>query len=301
MSSPKRRKRHEEHEEHENHERWLVSYADMITVLMALFIVLFAISTVDATKFEALKASLASSFGNPITVVNQGKSPTPGDTSSDFPLDLSAAIVAPSTPKVESEVAKAVSAARARDALAEADRTRAGVQREVRNLEQTRKAIVAALARKRLSGSVRFRYDERGLVVSVVTDEVLFAADRANLSSVGVAVLDAIGPVLRTIPNDLLVEGHTNLVPVAPKYFPTEWELSTARATTVVRHLIDAERIEPVRLSAAGYADQRPLIPGTSSRANRLNRRVEIVVVSTLPPEDRALLPTIAPTVTQAG
>jgi chemotaxis protein MotB len=69
----------------------------------------------------------------------------------------------------------------------------------------------------------------------------------------------------------------------------------------VVRHLIDAERIEPVRLSAAGYADQRPLIPGTSSRANRLNRRVEIVVVSTLPPEDRALLPTIAPTVTQAG
>jgi chemotaxis protein MotB len=301
MSSPRRRKRHEEHEEHENHERWLVSYADMITVLMALFIVLFAISTVDATKFEALKASLASSFGNPIAVVNQGKSPTPGDTNGEFPLELSASLVSPSSPRLDSEVAQAVSAARARDALAEADRARATVEREVRSLEQTRRDIVAALRRNKLRGSVRFRYDERGLVVSVVTDEVLFAADLALLSAVGAKVVDTLAPVLRDIPNDLLVEGHTNTVPVAPKYFPTEWELSTARATAVVRHLIDSGRVTPRRLSAAGYADQRPLIPGTSARANRLNRRVEIVVVSTLPPQDRALLPTIAPTVTRTG
>ena len=301
MAATRRRARHDDHEEHENHERWLVSYADMITVLMALFIVLFAISTVDQNKFEALKASLASSFGNPITVVNGGKAPTPGDTSSDFPLDLASSMVTPAGPRAEAELADAVAQAKARDALAEADRARADVEREIRNLEKTRRAILAALRRHQLAGSVRFRYDERGLVVSVVTDEVLFAADRAVLSGTGIAVLDAVSPVLRDIDNDLLVEGHTNLVPVGPKYFPTEWELSSARATTVVRHLIDAGRVAPRRLSATGHADQRPLIPGTGPRANRLNRRVEIVVVSTLPPQDRALLPSIAPTVTTAG
>ena len=295
MSSPppRRRRAHEEPAEHENHERWLVSYADMITVLMALFIVLFAMSTIDQTKFWELRSSLANSFGHELAAVQGGKSPTPGDSAPAGPLD-SGPIVPATSPTVEKQIQKAVTMARAQDAMRAADRARADVEREVRSFEDVVKAIRKALAGTGGARSVKFRIDERGLVVSVVTDSVIFAADRAELAAGGQALLAALGPVLAKLPNDLLVEGHTNTAPVAPKYYPTEWELSTARATTVVRHLIAHSGIAPVRLSATGYADQRPLLPGTGPEANRVNRRVEIVVASTLPPEEKALLGAIA-------
>lgn len=299
MSTP-RRKREEEPEEHENHERWLVSYADMITVLMALFIVLFAISSVDQTKFLALRKSLASSFGNPITAIAGGPSVSAGETSADGPLDLGAAFVAPDKAN-QAQVAKGVAAAKSTADRKTADETRAKVEKEIKTLDKARRAIVEALRRKHLDGSVQFRYDERGLVVSVVTDKVLFASDLATLSPAGTRVLDTLGPVLQAIPNDLAVEGHTNLVAAPPKFYPSEWELSSARATTVVRHLIDASGLAARRMSATGYAGQRPLIKGTSALANRVNRRVEIVIVSTLPPQDRALIKGIAPTVTTKG
>jgi chemotaxis protein MotB len=300
MSHPKRRKHAEEPEEHENHERWLVSYADMITVLMALFIVLFAMSSVDQTKFDALKASLASSFGKPIAVVQTGKVPSIGDANSEGALDMGAIIPA-SSPQVAKEIDHAVTAARASDALKAADKTRADVEREVASMEKARKAILAELAKHHLADSVQFRYDARGLVVSIITDKVLFAANRAVLTPIGRTVLDAMGPALKKLPNDLLIEGHTNLEPVQPKYYPSDWELSSARADTVVRHLIAADGINPIRLAATGYADQHPLIPGTGDVANRLNRRVEIVVSSMLPKMERSQLGAIAPNVANKG
>src|SRR5664279_3794839 len=167
MSHPRRRKREEEPEEHENHERWLVSYADMITVLMALFIVLFAMSSVDQTKFDALKASLASSFGKPIPVVQTGRVPAAGDANAQGALDMGAVIPA-SSPEVAKEISRAVTAAKARDALKAADKVRADVEKEVAAMEKARKAILAELAKHNLADSVRFRYDARGLVVTVV-------------------------------------------------------------------------------------------------------------------------------------
>jgi chemotaxis protein MotB len=297
-AKPRRRKRHPEHEEHENHERWLVSYADMITVLMALFIVLFAMSTVDKVKFWELRASLANSFGHEIAAVQGGKSPVPGDSAPAGALSASPIVPLQSSPSLTSEISKAVNSARSREALKAAEATRAHVESEVRTLEQVRKAIEKALAGKGLSRTVRFRFDERGLVVSVITDSVIFDPNRAELTRIGRTVLDAIGPVLRTMPNDLMVEGHTDTVAAGPRYYPSEWELSSARASSVVRHLVSAARIAPKRLSATGYADQRPLVRGTDPEANRVNRRVEIVVASTLPPEERALLGSIAETTT---
>ncbi len=291
----KRRKHHEEHEEHENHERWLVSYADLVTVLMALFIVMFAMSNVDSKKFLQLKASLASSFGNPIVPIAGGQQPAPDTAPADGPLDLGA----PMQPTgAKAELARETVENRRKRARADAERR--NVEGEVRKMEDARAKLLAALKKKGLQDQVRFRYDERGLIVSIVTDKVLFAADRAELSSIGYAVLDAIGPVLKAVPNGITVEGHTNTVPVKPKYFPSEWELSSARAVTVVRHLIDDARVPAKRLSAIGYADQRPLVRGTSTRANRLNRRVEIIILSTLPPKERALLPQMAPTAAEA-
>ncbi len=297
MSHPRRKHAEHEEEEHENHERWLVSYADMITVLMALFVVMFAISVVDQGKFASLKISLSSSLGQKITVLEGGKKPSAGASSGEGALNFGDALLPPTSPQMAAQVSRAVADAKARDARAEDERARAAVEREVHSLEETRRRIIRELEKKKLAGSVRFRYDERGLVVSVVTDKVLFAPNRAELSTTGRRVLRTIGPVLRGMGNELLVEGHTDTTKAGPKYYATEWELSSARATTVVRTLIDVTRIQPKRLSATGHADQRPLVPGTSPTANRINRRVEIVIVSSLAPKDRALLPVIAPSV----
>ena len=287
-----RRKHHEEHEEHENHERWLVSYADMITVLMALFIVLFAMSTIDETKFWELRASLANSFGHELAAVQSGKSPTPGDSAPEGPL--SSGPIMPGSTDENVKIEHAVKLAKSQEAMANAQATREQVEKEIDTLEKIRKQLAKALQGTSAAKSVQFRYDERGLVVSVITDAVMFAPDRAELTKNGIEIVHAFGPVLRSAPNDIMVEGHTNTVPVAPKYYPSEWELSSARASAVVRRLVENEAIAAKRLSATGWADQRPLIPGTSAEANRVNRRVEIVIGTTLPPDDASLLGTIA-------
>ncbi len=293
---PRRRRRPGHEEAHENHERWLITYADMITLLMVLFIVLFAISQVDQKKFAALKVGLANGFAAPVSVLS-GADRVLQDNSIVPPM-LSLAGAAPGSQRgqappqpVPSPPSQPSQQARLQERLAQAEK-------EVANLEAIRQAMVAALAGKALQDAVQFRLDERGLVVSIVTDQVLFPADLAELQPFGRMVLDTVAPVLRRIPNDVVVEGYTNTVPVKPKYYPTEWELSTARAVTVLRYLIDAQGLAPQRMSAAGYADQHPLVPPSDPRSVRLNRRVQIVVVSTLPADVRALLPQVAPSLT---
>lgn len=288
--SHRRRRRGEHEEEHENHERWLVSYADMITVLMALFIVLFAISQVDQEKFNALKQSLAMGFGTTATSVSVT---TPMDSSGaqPSPIDLQADIPRVLKNTSEKEIRSAVSAAD----QARTDRLRQEAQHEVKNLSEVQRRIHEALKKRGLAGSVQFRIDERGLVVTIVTDKVVFAGDRADLLPAGQHILDAIGPELRTLPNSIEVDGHTNQLPVPTRNYPSAWELSAARASSVVRYLIAHEHLASKRLFAAGFGDERPLYPPSDPRAVTQNRRVEVVVLSTLPPESRALLPTVAP------
>lgn len=279
------RRSHHEEGEHENHERWLITYGDMLTLLMVLFIVMFAISQVDKTKFAQLKAGLTSGFGAPQTVMSGSQGVLADTPIGPQPLDLNGGAVPTLAARTQAPDSGA-----GRDSKAWA-----AAAAQVAKLEQVRTAIEQALADAGLRGAVRFRYDERGLVVSIVTDRVLFPADLATLSPMGRHVLDAIAPVLAPLANSIDVEGHTNTVPVKPRFYPTEWELSSARAVTVVRYLIDSGGLGPARLTATGFADQHPLLPASDPRATRVNRRVEIVVVSDLPPEQRALLPQVAP------
>ena len=274
-------------EEHENHERWLVSYADMMTLLMVLFIVLFAISAVDQRKFNMFAGGLARSFGNDLVAINGG--PAAATNSASEPLPFAPA----SSPKRISD-AKLSAAVRAED-LRRADARRRLAEAEVARLERARAAMVTALKAKHLQNQVRFRYDERGLVVTLVTDAVMFPSGRAELRSGGRRILDAIAPVLQVLPNNVAVDGHTNSLPTNGHPYATNWELSTARATSVVRWLIEYDDLDPDRLTASGFADRRPLVPGAGPQALRMNRRVEVVVLSTLPAGDRALLPAVAP------
>ena len=284
----RRRAKHHEEEEHENHERWLVSYADMVTLLMCLFIVLFAISQVDKAKFAQLSAGLSASFGAPITAL-------PGLTPEASVLDaLPAAVdvaagIAPGQEASREEIDAAAEQAAVERAGRVADEAAAAYD----NLDEVRRRIQAALDAAGYSGAARFEIDERGLVAHIVADQVLFDAERAELRPEGAVILDAIAPTLRALPNELAVEGHANHLPViAGGPWPSNWELSAYRATTVVRYLA-GDGIPQQRMSANGYSSTRPLLPETDPNAITENRRVDIVVLSTASAEANALLPGI--------
>ncbi|WP_456600139.1 flagellar motor protein MotB [Blastococcus sp. SYSU DS0616] len=282
----RRGKKHEEHEEHENHERWLVSGFDMMTLLFVLFVVLFAMSKVDEQKFAALAKGMAESFGGPITVQ---PGPTPeGSVLDGLPgvVDIASAI--PPDPTVQqAQIDKAAAQA----AAERAERIAAEAKAAYDQLAAARAKIEAALAAAGHAGAARYEIDERGLVVHIVADQVLFDAEEAALRPEGRAILTAIAPTLTGLPNALGVEGHANHLPVTPGGpWPSNWELSATRATTVVRYLA-TNGVPQERLSATGYSSTRPLVPESDPTALSVNRRVDVVVLSSASAEANTLLP----------
>jgi chemotaxis protein MotB len=138
-------------------------------------------------------------------------------------------------------------------------------------------------------------------VLNVVTDEVVFDLGRAELKSAGLVILDGVANALKAIPNNIAVEGHTDDRPLNGGFpYPTNWELSTGRATSVLRYFVETHGMAPGRVSAAGYADQQPLVPNDSDANQAKNRRVEIVVLTT-PAEALARLQQDAAAATQEG
>ena len=281
----RRGKKHEE-EEHENHERWMVSYADMMTLLLVLFIVLYAMSQVDKAKFAALASGLSSAFGAPITAM-------PGNTpegsvldSLPAPIDLARGIA-----PVQDVEQEKVDEAAAKAAIERAQRIAEEAKAAYSDLAEARARIDAALRAAGYSDAARYEIDERGLVVHIVADAVLFDAERANLRPEGRRILDAVAPTLRKLPNVLRVEGHANHLPVtAGGPWPSNWELSAYRATTVLRELT-SNGVPEKKISAAGYSSTQPLVPEQDPRAISTNRRVDLVVLSTASAEANALLP----------
>jgi len=292
-SKARRHKKHPPHEEHENHERWLVSYADMMTLLMVLFLVLFAMSQVDVTKFTKLKAGLAAGFGAE-SVALEGKGTKVQEQEDPLPFDPGQKVGVPVDPNSGD-----ISDEQLQKAVAAADRAKQSqlarhAKAEVEKLEEVKKKLEAELAAKGMADAVKFSIDERGLVVTIVTNQVVFPGDSATLLDGGKRVLDSIGPLVASLPNKIQVDGHTNQLPGGTQNYPSGWELSSARASSVVRYLIDNYHLPETRLSAAGYADTRPLYPPSDPRAVTQNRRVEVVVMSSLSADERALLPGIA-------
>jgi len=284
----RRGKKHEEHEEHENHERWLVSAFDMMTLLFVLFVVLFAMSKVDENKFAALAKGLAESFGGPITV-------SPGPTPEGAVLDgLPGAIDIASALPPQITVSEAeVDAAAAQAALERAARIANEAQGAYDELAAAREQLEAALSEAGYPDAARFEIDERGLVVHIVADAVLFDAEEAVLRPEGKAILTAVAPTLTGLPNVLRVEGHANHLPVTRGgTWPSNWELSGWRASTVLRFLA-SDGVPEDRMSAAGYSSTKPLVPISDPAAITVNRRVDVVVLSTASAEANALLPGI--------
>ncbi|SEB89115.1 chemotaxis protein MotB [Nocardioides exalbidus] len=281
------RKRREEEEEHENHERWLVTYADMVTLLMVLFIVMFAMSSVDQKKFNALKDGLAAGFGDSTSVM----------TGSESTLDQpGVSAIAPVRPEnFMGSTKQAISTQDQRDEQAQRQAQQqsedyAAASAEKARLDELGEKLARALREAGLAHDVTRRVDDDGLVLSLTSRHVVFQPDRAELSPRGQRVLEVVAPVLRATTEDLRIDGHTNQVPVKPRYFATDWDLSSARAITVLRYLQEVGQVPGERLSAAAYGHEVPLVDPAEPGSQRINKRVDIVVLSALPASARELL-----------
>lgn len=278
------RKRHDDHEEeeHENHEAWVIPYADMLTLLMGLFVVLWSISNADLSKLEALQGSFASSLGLSL----KGESQLPANSNEGGgPLSGSHGLldsIKPAMVLVGEELISQKRVESALDAL-EREETQQQAQRiEDRQLAEVEEAISQHATSQGYGDAVQFRREGRGLVVSIVSDQVLFEPGSADLRPDGRIVLDGLASILFMLPNELAIEGHTDNVPIATSRFPSNWELSTARATSVLQYLVTVHHFPAERLRAAGFGEYRPLSSNDQPEGRRQNRRVEVAVLSML-------------------
>ena len=284
-----RRRKGGHEEEHENHERWLVSYSDMMTVLMALFVVLYAISQVDVDKYEALRGSLAAGFNAETpAILPDGGGVLPEDSQAqsqqvmqDITPDAAVGVMP------DSVVGEGGPEAGAGDGAA-----LAAAEAEWTSLNAVRDMVAAALEEKGARDSVDFRITEEGLVIGMITSDVFFASASNDLTKTSRVVVDAIAPPLRKIPNGLSIEGHADVVPTGSRE-KTNWELSSARATTVLRRLVEQGDIKATRTAAVGFGDAQPLISKTDPKSLAANRRVDVVVLSSAPERVRELLPVV--------
>jgi chemotaxis protein MotB len=267
------RRRASHHEaEHDNEERWLLTYADMITLLMTLFMVLFAISSVNTTKFELLSKSLQEAISGKI--VSGGESLQ--ETGSTEKTDQ--ASPEPPIPAIQ-PVIRADSSTSQRGTTTTAPASTNAAAHEEEDFRELKRKIDAYAREHGLQSKLQATVARRGLVIRLLTDRVLFASGQAQLEPSATGLLTAISRLLVTeVRHPILVEGHTDNRPIASAQFPTNWELSTARATQVVRYFI-RHGVAPHRLQAAGLAAQRPIASNSNDFGRSRNRRVEIVLV----------------------
>ncbi len=277
------RKRRGHAAEHDNDERWLLTYADMITLLMALFMVLFSISSVNISKYRTLQMALKAAFSGDI--LPGGKAiaqPGASANSSRAPTAIDTPAIVRLTPNVTSELEHAPSSAQASAAAASAAQSAApnvtAAAQEQAGFEALRRRLNEYAARHGFSQEVHATIEQRGLAIRVLTDSLLFPSGSATLDPRGEPLLGEIAQLLNIDHvHPVAVEGNTDNVPISGGAFASNWELSTARASSVVRFLI-SQNVDPQRLSAVGYAEQHPVASNATAAGRALNRRVEIVL-----------------------
>ena len=238
---------------HEDEERWLLTYADMITLLMALFMVLFSISSVNVSKLRVLHDSLHDAFSGKIL---------PGGRSIEETGAVDNVKKMETQPPAIHQVAVATTLAA-----------------EQKSFETLKRAVDEAARREGVAPKVSTRITERGLAIDILTDGLLFDSAEATVKPAGLALLHRLAPVLGTQPGRrVAVEGHTDSEPIHSGTFPSNWELSGARASAVVRALV-ADRLAPERFEATGRAYLDPVASNATGSGRARNRRVEILLL----------------------
>lgn len=246
------RKRYQE--DPDNHDRWLVSYADFITLLLAFFIVMYAISSVNQGKYRIFSEAIGSAFSG-----KSSPSPTTSTTVEKEPLPLP-----PRTLPSQKQRARQTALLRERQQMT-------GMARD----------ILQVLAPLVGQGKVRVTQSSRGVDVEI-NASVLFAPGEARLSHESGAALKAVAQVVRDYPHAIQVEGHTDMLPISNAMFPSNWELSAVRASSVVRLFIE-QGIAEKRLAAVGHGSTQPVASNETAEGRMRNRRVQLMILSKIP------------------
>lgn len=231
--------------------RWLLTYADVITLLLIVFTIMYAFTQVNLKKFEETAGSLGQTFSGSI---DKGGGNNISAIKSKINLAEKVRLMI-----LEKEIS--------------------GIPKsEVRQMKQVGEGVQAVLGKTTTGKNLSLTIGERGLVISF-SGQVLFEKGKADIRSNMKKILLAVGAELVAIDNPIRVEGFTDNLPIKTRDFPSNWELSTARATSVLRYLIEIAGLSSARLSAAGYGEHKPAYPNTSEKLRALNRKVDIVVL----------------------
>ena len=267
MSAARRHKKHH-HEEHENHERWLVSGYDMMTLLFAVFVVLFAISSTNISKVKLLEQSLQEAFSGPVLTGGRAMMNT-GDTSDGVDKSPPEKPLPSLTPA--QALAQAMSPQDAEEAAEQA-------QAEERSFQDLKKRIDKLAKEAGLAEKMSTTVTPDGLKIRLITDGVLFDSGSAVVKSGGRPTLAEIGRIIdHEASHPVQVEGHTDDRPIATSQYPSNWQLSGARAAAVVQQLNGAG-VSGKRMSLAGYAAEHPVAGNATPTGRAKNRRVEIIL-----------------------
>jgi len=227
------------HEEHENMERWLVSYADFITLLFAFFVVMYSVSSVNEGKYRVLSDSLASSFS---------KTKAVGDLSMmTMPISKKKQIVVKERQKSK-------------------DNARSYLK------------VANAISTAKVPDGVKVTSTERGLSIRIA-DDALFSSGSSVINPQVQEFLDLIAGLVRDLPNLIAIEGHTDNQPIRTAEFPSNWDLSTARANALIRYFTEHHQLRSDRFSSTGFAGTRPIESNATIEGQASNRRVELIVL----------------------
>ena len=235
-------------EDSDNHDRWLVSYADFMTLLFAFFVVMYAISSVNVGKYRVLSDALGSAFGNPRGLIN------------------------PNEPLLQQRAPQMM--------LPRPRQNDAMLRREREKMTGMARDLLKALAPLVSQGKVRVTETNRGVSIEI-SDSILFAQGEARLTPESSEVLKAIARVLKVDTHAVQVEGHTDNVPINKAQFPSNWELSSVRASGVVRLFAD-NGISETRLVAVGHGSNQPVASNDTVDGRLRNRRVQVMILSGL-------------------
>jgi chemotaxis protein MotB len=263
-----RRKKHSHHEEeHENEERWLVSFADMMTLLFCVFMVLFAISSVNTSKFEALQKSMKDAFSG--AVLDGGSAMMQsGSSASENEMP---------SPEPPLPALKPITAINDTSAMTKAEKD-AAARREEQEFRALKRRIDKLARQAGVRGQVKTTVRRHGLVVQLLTDKVFFDSGEAVLKPGARKLVGKIGAIVRDERrHPVVVAGHTDSQPIASSHFPSNWELSGARAGAVVRVFV-GEGVLARRIALAGHGSQEPIATNSSPEGRSKNRRVEVVL-----------------------
>jgi chemotaxis protein MotB len=271
--------RKKKHEDHINHEAWAIPYGDLITLLLAFFVVMYAISSVNEGKFRVLSDSLNAAFrGNPRTLEPVQVGEKSRGSGADIAMSIVQQAMMEGQPRrlldaiqVQGEGGRATTGADAKPPGKDAHPMAEQLSRVADELETALQSLVDAEL-------VAVRRHEFWLEVEIRTD-ILFPSGVATLSDEAYPALDALATTLVKYPNPLRVEGHTDNRPISTRHYPSNWELSSARAASVV-HRFARRGISPDRLSVIGFGEFRPAQSNDTAAGRNANRRVIIVILA---------------------